>query len=398
MSKISNRLSAIQSQISQGAPTSTELDTTTSATMSTDYKFQGWLGLDKDSVKGAMVWQGYEPKPFEETDVDIKITHCGICGSDIHTLRSGWGATNYPVCVGHEIVGHAVRVGSQVKGIKVGDRVGVGAQSGSCLNQKGDCEMCADGLEQHCPKTVNTFDGKWPDGSKSYGGYADYWRGMGHFVIPIPEGMPSDCAAPMLCGGITAFSPLTQHNAGPDTKVGIIGIGGLGHFGILGAKALGCKSIVAISRTSAKKEDAMKMGATGFLATDEDPKWAKNARGSLDLIVCTVSSPKLPLQTYLSLLKFNGTFVQVGAPEDPVPGFNAFALLTKRAKITGSMIGAPHEIKDMLALFQEKGVKTWNNNVPMKNANQAVIDMEAGKARYRYVLVNEKHVNEASNL
>jgi len=171
------------------------------ATMSTDHKFQGWLGLDKDSANGKMVWQEYEPKPFEETDVDIKITHCGICGSDIHTLRSGWAPADYPVCVGHEIVGHAVRVGAEVKGIKVGDRVGVGAQSGSCQNQKGDCDMCANGLEQHCPGNLGTFDSKWPDGSKSYGGYADYWRGHNAFVIPIPDGMPSDVAAPMLCGG-----------------------------------------------------------------------------------------------------------------------------------------------------------------------------------------------------
>ncbi|KAK5095896.1 hypothetical protein LTR70_003215 [Exophiala xenobiotica] len=398
MSGPASRVSAIKSQISQSAPTATESDINTSTTMSTDYKFQGWLGLDKDSANGNMVWQGYEPKPFEEIDVDIKITHCGICGSDIHTLRSGWGATKYPVCVGHEIVGHAVRVGSKVKGIKVGDRVGVGAQSGSCQGQKGDCDMCADGLEQHCPRGTSTYDSKWPDGSKSYGGYADYWRGRGHMVIPIPEGMPSECAAPMLCGGITAFSPLTQHGAGPDTKVGIIGIGGLGHFGILGAKALGCKTIVAISRTSAKKEDAMKMGATDFLATDEDSHWTRKARGSLDLIVSTVSSPKMPLQKYLSLLRFNGTFVQVGAPEDAVPGFNMFSLMGKRAKITGSMIGSPQEIKDMLQLFQEKGIRTWNNNVPLKDANQAVVDMEDGKARYRYVLVHEKHVAEASKL
>lgn len=279
-----------------------------------------------------------------------------------------------------------------MKGIKVGDRVGVGAQAGACVNQKGDCDMCANGLEQHCPKGTSTYDSKWPDGSKAYGGYADYWRGQGDLVIPIPDSIPSEIAAPMLCGGITAFSPLTQHKAGPETRVGIVGVGGLGHFGILGAVALGCKSIVAISRTTAKKADAMKMGATDFIATDEDPKWYRNHRNSLDLIVCTVSSPKMPLQRYLTLLRFNGTFVQVGAPEDPIPGFNAFALMGKRAKVTGSMIGSPQEIKDMLKLFAEKGVKTWNNNVPMGDANRAIVDMEAGKARYRYVLVNEKHL------
>lgn len=366
----------------------------TSTNMAQGYKFQGWLGLDKDSAKGKMVWKPFEPKPFEETDIDIKITHCGICGSDVHTLRSGWGASNYPVCVGHEIVGHAVRVGSKVKGIKVGDRVGVGAQAGACENQKGDCDFCANGLEQHCAKNTGTYNSKWPDGSKSYGGYADYWRGSGSFAIPIPDAIPSDVAAPMLCGGITAFSPLTQHNAGPKTKVGIIGVGGLGHFGILGAAALGCESVVAISRTSSKKEDALKMGATDFIATDEDPKWNRKNRNSLDLIVCTVSSPKMPLQKYLSLLRFDGTFVQVGAPEDPLPSFNAFAIMSKRVKVTGSMIGSPQEIKDMLALFAKKGVKTWNNNVPMSEANKAIVDMEDGKARYRYVLVNEKHVKD----
>ncbi|EXJ77783.1 hypothetical protein A1O3_10012 [Capronia epimyces CBS 606.96] len=360
--------------------------------MSTDYKFQGWLGLDPESVKGKMVWQEYEPKPFDDNDVDIKITHCGICGSDIHTLRSGWGASDYPVCVGHEIVGHAVRVGSKVKGIKVGDRVGVGAQSGSCLNQHGDCEACADGLEQHCPKNVGTYNSRWPDGSKAYGGYADYWRGSAEFVLKIPDAIPSDEAAPMLCGGITAFSPLTQHGAGPGKKVGIVGIGGLGHFGIMGAKALGCDKIVAISRTSGKKDDALKMGATDFIATDESDSWAADHAGSLDLIVSTVSSPKMPLPQYLQLLKLNGVFVQVGAPEDIVPGFNMFALIAKRVTITGSMIGSPKEIQQMLDLFAEKGVHTWNNNVPMTEANKAVVDMVDGKARYRYVLVNEKHL------
>ncbi|KAK5261151.1 hypothetical protein LTR40_002751 [Exophiala xenobiotica] len=340
--------------------------------MSTDYKFQGWLGLDPEAVKGKMVWKEYEPKPWEETDVDIKITHCGVCGSDIHTLRSGWGASDYPVCVGHEIVGHAVRVGSKVKDIKVGDRVGVGAQSGSCLNQKGDCEACADGMEQHCPGMVATFNSKWPNGGKAYGGYAKYWRGDGHFVIPIPKEIPSDKAAPMLCGAITSFSPLVQHGAGPGKRVGIIGIGGLGHFGIMGAKALGCDKIVAISRTSTKKEDALKMGATGFIATDEDEDWATKHANSLDIIVST------------------GQFVQVGLPEDIVPGFHMFPLILKRVSIAGSLIGSPQDIKDMLKLFVEKDVRTWNVNVPMKDANQVVTDMDAGKARYRYVLVNEE--------
>lgn len=202
----------------------------------------------------------------------------------------------------------------------------------------------------------------------------------------------------MLCGAVTTYSPLIQHGAKKGKKVGIIGLGGLGHYGVMSAAALGCDAVMVISRTSAKKEDAMKMGATDFIATDEDPDWAEKHENSLDLIVSTVSSPNLPLSKYLSLLRFDGVFCQVGAPEDPVPGFNAFALIAKRIKITGSLIGSPKEIKSMLEFFAEKGVNSWNVNVPMKDANKAIVDMDAGKARYRYVLVNEKHVNEAPKL
>lgn len=360
--------------------------------MSSNYKFQGWLGLNPDSVKGKMIWQEFEPKKFDEEDVDIKITHCGICGSDLHTLRSGWGATDYPLCVGHEIVGEAVRVGSKIKGIKVGDRVGVGAQSYACQNRNGDCEACADDLTPHCPHNVNTFGSKWPDGSKAQGGYADYWRGNGNFVIKIPDEISSEHAAPMLCGGITACNPLFTHGAGPGKKVGIIGIGGLGHFGIMGAKALGCSKVVAISRTASKKEDALKMGATDFIATDDDKDWARKHAASLDLIVCTVSSPKLPLGMYLQLLRLKGTFVQIGAPEDVLPGFSAFSLIGLGCSISGSLIGSPNDIRKMFDLFVKTGVRTWNNNYPMQKANQALLDFEAGKPRYRLVLVNEKNL------
>jgi len=357
---------------------------------SIDYKFEGWLGLDKESVKGKMVWQEYQPKPFTDDDIDIKITHAGICGSDLHTLRAGWYPTNYPVCVGHEIVGTAVKVGKNNEGIKVGDRVGVGAQSASCL--KPDCEDCSNGLENHCgnPGAVNTYDGKYPDGSKSYGGYADYSRVPSHFCFKIPDALSSEEAAPMMCGGVTVYSPLKNYGAGPGKRVGIVGIGGLGHFGIMFSKALGAET-VAISRSSSKKDDALKMGAVDFIATDEDKDWATKNSKTLDLIVCTVSSSSLPLEQYLQLLKTKGTFIQVGAPEEPLPSIRPFALLQKGVKIGGSAIGAPAEIREMLQVAADKGVHTWSNPRPLKDANKAVIDMDAGKARYRYVLVNEKH-------
>lgn len=363
--------------------------------MSTGYTFKGWMGLDKESAKGNLKYQEFKPKTWEETDIDIKITHCGICASDLHTLRSGWGPTLYPCIVGHEIIGEAVKVGSKAeKGIKVGDRVGVGAQSASCL--KPECEECSSGLEQHCQiANTNTFSDKYKQGAakgdKTYGGYADYWRGPSHFVFKIPDALPSDIAAPMLCGGVTAFSPLQKNGAGPGKKVGIVGIGGLGHYGLMFAKELGCEKIVAISRSSSKKEDALKMGADDFIATDEDKDWATQHSSTLDLIVSTVSSPKMPLEQYLMLLRTNGQFIQIGAPEDRLPGFQAFALMAKGAKIGGSAIGSPEQIEYMLDLAAKKNIRTWNQNWPMKECNKAIVDMDAGKARYRYVLVNESN-------
>jgi len=354
------------------------------------YKFQGWMGLDKDASKGKMVWQEYEPKTWTEDDVDIKISHCGICGSDLHTLRSGWGQSLYPCCVGHEIAGIAVKVGKNVKHVKIGDRVGVGAQSGSCL----DCEECTAGNEQYCLKgNVGTYNGKYPDGSKSYGGYADYCRAPSNFVIKIPDGISLAEAAPMLCGGITVYNPLVHNGAGPGKRIGVVGIGGLGHFGLLFAKALGCDEVVAISRSNGKKEDALKMGATKFIATEEEGWNKKNAR-SLDLIVSTVSSPNMPLAEYFQLLRTNGQFIQVGAPEDKIPAFSAFSLIAKGCKMGGSMIGSPSDISKMLEFAAKKQVHPWIQERPMKDANKAVVDMDKGDARYRYVLVNEKHAAE----
>jgi alcohol dehydrogenase (NADP+) len=299
----------------------------------TDYKFEGWCGHGPESAKGQMKWGEYEPKAWSEDDVDIKISHCGICGSDLHMLRSGWYPTPYPCVVGHEIIGKAVKVGKNVKHIKEGDRVGVGAQASSCL--KPDCAMCSDGFENHCPNSVNTYGSIYPDGkSKSYGGYANYNRTPSHFVFQIPEKIPSEHAAPIMCGGITLYSPLKNHGA-KGKRVGIVGLGGLGHFGVLFAKALGAKEVVVISRSHAKEDDAKKLGADRFIATADD-KWDQGSNASsLDLIVSTVSSDKMPLSGYLNLLAFKGKFVQVGAPEDPLPAFPAFALIGKAVSVTG---------------------------------------------------------------
>ena len=306
------------------------------------------------------------------------------------------GPTLYPCCVGHEIVGHVARVGSEVKnGLKVGDRVGVGAQSESCLGRRGDCVQCAAGMENYCPNHHSgTYNSVYMNGGKSYGGYATYNRVPAHFAVKIPEGIPSAEAAPMLCGGVTTYAPLKFHGAGPGKTVGVIGLGGLGHFGVMWAKALGADKVVVVSRTSAKKEDAIKMGADEFVATDEDKNWAKKHSATLDIIICTVSSTSMPLMKYLELLRLDGTFVQVGAPDDGLPTIQQFPLIKKRLKITGSLIGSPNDIRDMFQLAVEKNVRTWVREIPMKDANKALSEFEAGEPRYRFTLVNETQREE----
>lgn len=193
----------------------------------------------------------------------------------------------------------------------MGDRVGVGAQSRSCLEP--DCPDCTTGRENYCVRLhVGTYNGVYPNNEgKSYGGYADYNRANGRFVIRIPEGLPSEHAAPLLCGGVTMYSPLKRHSCA-GKRVGIIGVGGLGHFGVLFAKALGAAKVVGISRRANKRDEVLSLGADEYIATEDDEEWATNNARSLDLIVCTVSSTKMPLTSYLQLLDVNGNFVQVG--------------------------------------------------------------------------------------
>lgn len=345
--------------------------------------FQGWVAHDPSAAEGDMQWGTYSPKAFEDIDIEMDISHCGVCGSDIHTLRSGWGPSDYPLVVGHEIIGKVTRVGSDVKDLKIGDRVGVGAQSECCE----ECRPCKMQQESNCNKFCMTYNGKHLTGDKSYGGYAKSWRGPAAFAIPIPEGLPSEFAAPLMCGGVTVYNPLVLYGAGPGKRVGVVGVGGLGHFALLFAKALGCDKVVAISRSSSKKDDALELGADEFIATGENPEWMTKNANSLDLIISTVSG-SFALDAYLNLLDVNGTFVQLGAPDDPLPSFSPMGLIFKNLKIAGSLIGTRQHIRDMLELAKKTDLKAWVQVRPMEEANQVIVDFEKGMPRYRYVLKN----------
>ncbi|WVQ81668.1 hypothetical protein IAT38_003793 [Cryptococcus sp. DSM 104549] len=364
----------------------------------TDYKFEGWAGENKDSVKGNLKWIQYEPKEFAEDDVDLKILYCGICGTDISTLSEGWFPLGelWPQVVGHEIVGEVVRVGSKVTHLKVGDIAGVGAQCDSCR----ECEWCQAGEENYCHGGLTqTYTDKFKRtsiGSKTYGGYANYWRGPSHFTFVIPTGLDPAFAAPMLCGGVTVYTPLKQYGAGTTAKkVGIVGIGGLGHFAVLFAKAMGAE-VTAISHGEGKREDAAKLGADHFLVSGDNAAEAfKGHSRTLDLIICASNDPNMPMDAYLSLLRPKGNFVLVGAPENGLLApTTPFTLIMNNVHIGGSLIGSPATIREMLQLAADKQIKPWINKVKMDDVNQAVQDQVAGKSRFRYVLVNEKNGGE----
>lgn len=336
-------------------------------------------------------------KPFGEHDVDIKVEACGICASDLHTITGGWGAngtTNFPICVGHEIVGTAVRVGSKVTKIKQGQRVGQGAQCFSC----GQCKQCKNGNENYCPVIkLDTYGDKYPGTDvTSSGGYGNYTRAHGDWVFPIPDGLKSEQAGPMLCAGLTAFSPLVRNGCGPGKKVGVVGIGGIGHFGLLFAKALGAE-VWAISRSHAKEADAKKMGVDGFIAT-ADKDWEVPHKFSFDIIVNTSKSfDGFELSKFLDIMDVHGNFVCVGLPESAQFPLKSWDLMNNGVKISYSHIGNQEEAVQMMQLAADKKVEAWIETVDIneKNLTDVLHRMKDNDVRYRFCLVgHDKEFSE----
>ncbi|OQR82101.1 hypothetical protein ACHHYP_16378 [Achlya hypogyna] len=327
----------------------------------------------------------YNAKPFdEEYDVEIKVTHCGVCGSDLHTLTGGWGEIKYPMVVGHEIIGHVVRIGSKVDATKyaLGTRVGVGAQCGSCL----DCQQCDTKRENLCNSFLGTYNGTSKEGYITQGGYADYYRCHNKFVIPIPDGLASATAAPLMCAGVTTYSPLKTHRAGPGKRVGVLGVGGLGHLGIQWAVALGAE-VTAVSHNN-KKEHLSKalLGAHHFLNYN-DPVAAAAAAQSFDILLCTSYGADTNWGALFDLVATEGKFVLVAVPEKPI-AFHAFAIIPRQITIVGSAIGSTDMIAEMLAFAVEKNVQSIVQVMPMAEAATALRKVHNGEARFRIVLEN----------
>lgn len=355
--------------------------------MTTNYpeEFQGFGIVDKDD------WLhpkkiNFKPKEFTPNSVDIKIECCGVCGSDIHCAKSDWSELSHGQVVGHEIIGTVAKIGPDCNtGLKIGDRVGVGAQVFSCL----DCDRCKNDNEPYCPKFVTTYSQPYEDGYISQGGYANYIRVHEHFAVPIPEEIPSELAAPLMCGGITVFSPLLRNGCGPGKKVGIVGIGGIGHMGVIFAKALGAE-VWAFSRKNNKKEDALKLGADHYVATMEDEDWDKKLFDTFDLVVvCASSLTDIKIDRFVKVMKIGSSIISITAPSrEEKLVLNPLGLLG--VKIGNSGIGSVKEIKTMLDLVAKKNLKIWVETIPIseKGVNEAFERMESGDVRYRFTLVD----------
>jgi alcohol/geraniol dehydrogenase (NADP+) len=315
----------------------------------------------------------YDPGELGAQEVEISITHCGICHSDLHLISNDWGISQFPFIPGHEVVGTVDAIGDEVTSVSVGQRVGLGWQSNSC----GQCEWCIRGLENLCPAAEATC-------VRRHGGYASRVRANARFVMPLPEALPSEQAAPLLCGGVTVYNPLRAHGINPASRVGVVGIGGLGHLAIQFARVFGAE-VTAFSTSLAKEDEAKELGAHNFVNSRET-KAMREVAGSLDFIVSTVNAD-MDWSNFIQALRPTGTLCFVGVPPAPL-AIHAFPLISGVRTITGSPIGSPHMLREMLDVAARHGVQARTERFAMAKANEAIAKVKKNKVRYRAVLAN----------
>lgn len=338
---------------------------------------KGYAAKSAKSPLESFVFERREPKPY---DVAIDIKFCGVCHSDIHQVRDEWGGSVFPMVPGHEIAGFVSRVGTKVTKFKVGDPVGVGCIVDSCRH----CSHCERSLEQYCKEGMTgTYNARERDGSAAtQGGYSDHVVVDENYVLHIPKNLPLDAAAPLLCAGITLYSPLMHWKAGPGKKVAILGLGGLGHMGVKIAHALGAE-VSVLSHSNKKMEDAQRLGADHFYVTSDASVFEKLA-GTFDLIINTVSAD-IDWNQYLSLLTLDGSMVVVGVPEKP-SSVSSFALIMGRHSLAGSGIGGIKETQEMLDFCGKHGITSDIEVIPMAKINEAFERVIKSDVRYRFVI------------
>ncbi|GAC1426726.1 MAG: NAD(P)-dependent alcohol dehydrogenase [Acidobacteriaceae bacterium] len=330
-------------------------------------------GLAVHAAGAQLLPYKYDPGELKANEVEVRISHCGVCHSDVHLIDNDWGLSKFPFIPGHEIVGTISAVGSEVKDRKAGERVGIGWQADSC----GICEWCRQGDEHLCAQAQPTCVGR-------NGGYADSIRVNSRFAIPVPESLESENVAPLLCGGITVYAPLRHHRVGPWSRVGVVGIGGLGHLGLQFAKAFGAE-VTALSTSKDKEREARDMGADHFVNT-RDMAEVKKIAGSFDLLLSTVSADQ-DWQSFINSLRPKGTLHVVGVPPSPI-AVQAFSLIGQQRAISGSPTGSPRDLHEMLNVASRHSVKAITERFPMAKANDAIAKVKKSKVRYRAVLAN----------
>ncbi len=331
------------------------------------------------AVKAALAPYSFERRDPREHDVAIDIKFCGVCHSDIHQVRDEWGGSTFPMVPGHEIAGVVAAVGPKVTKYKVGDKVGVGCFVDSCRK----CPECLKGLEQYCAEGMTlTYNAVDREGKPTQGGYSDKIVVNEDYVLRMPENLSLAACAPLLCAGITLYSPLRHWGAGPGKNVAIMGLGGLGHMGVKLAHAMGA-DVTVLSQSLRKQEDAKRLGADHFYATADPETFAKLPR-AFDLIVCTVSA-NLDWNQYFPLLKVDGTMVVVGAPEKPTE-VGVFPLILGRRSLAGSAIGGLQETQEMLDFCGKHNVASDIELIPMQRINEAFDRVVKSDVRYRFVI------------
>lgn len=323
----------------------------------------------------------FERREPGERDVQIEILYCGVCHSDLHTVRAEWGGTLFPSLPGHEIVGRVTRAGEGVQTFKVGDLVGVGCMVDSCRT----CSSCREGLEQYCEVGfTGTYNGpEQGTGANTYGGYSNTIVVDESFVLRVPDGMDPAAAAPLLCAGITTYSPLRRWRVQPGQKVGVVGLGGLGHMAVKLARAMGAH-VVLFTTSPNKREDALALGAHEVVVS-KDPDAMNAHRNSFDFILDTVAAPH-DLDSYLVLLARDGAMVLVGAPAEPHPATTVFNLIMKRRQLAGSLIGGIAETQEMLDFCAQHGITAEIEIIPIQKINEAYERMLKSDVKYRFVI------------
>jgi uncharacterized zinc-type alcohol dehydrogenase-like protein len=322
----------------------------------------------------------FERRDVRPDDVEIDILYCGVCHSDLHAAKGEWGEVNRPFVPGHEIVGRVARVGGQVSRYKPGDLVGVGCMVDSCLH----CSECEAGLEQYCSHWVGTYMGvETGTGKPTYGGYSDKIVVKEHFVLRIPEGLDPAGAAPLLCAGITTYSPLRHWKVGPGMRVGVVGLGGLGHMAVKLARAMGAE-VVVFSTSPSKIEDARRLGAHEVVISKDAAAMEKEA-GRFDFILNTVAAPH-NLDPFINCLKRDGTLTLVGVPDSPHPSPGVSGLIFKRRQLAGSLIGGIPETQEMLDFCAEHGITADIELIPIQQIDTAYDRMLKSDVKYRFVI------------